>query len=241
MKKAFFIRAFPISYRAITFLVVSAICSVGSVSGQEESRSADLSGRWDSIGWFGGFDASPYAPPSLNDAALVLKRDYNDETDNPVYECIAPGVPNISIVPYMIEITQGREEVVIHHEYFDIVRTVHMGQANYPVDVERTIQGYSIGWYEAESLVVDTRNFTFDRIGMDMSGAPTSENKRVIERYTRRDDGRVLHLEFTIEDPDYLTENYTREREYRYAPELELYEFECEPEYAGKTREMYQD
>ena len=74
-----------------------------------------------------------------------------------------------------------------------------------------------------------------------MSGAPTSENKRVIERYTRRDDGQVLHLEFTIEDPDYLTENYTRGREYRYAPDQELYKFECEPEYAGKTREMYQD
>lgn len=202
----------------------------------------DLSGRWDSVGWFGGFDpAPPYGPAPLNAEGLAMKSVYRDETDNPVYECIGPGVPSVLIVPYMLEITQSENEVILHHEYFDTVRTVRLNEGSVPGDIERTIYGHSTGWYEGNSLVVETRGFAFDRIGADMNGGPSGENKMVTEKYTRSADGQTLHVEFVIEDPDYLTEPYVREREYRYAPDQELYPFECEPEIAGKTREMYSD
>ena len=215
--------------------------SAGFAQGEKESAIPDLSGAWDSIGWFGGFDRSPYASPVFSAEGQAMKSAYNDETDNPVYDCTAPGLPNILIVPYMIEITQHEDKVVIRHEYFDSVRLVHLDRDEHPGDADRTLIGYSIGRYEGNSLVVDTRNFSFDRIGADMNGGPTGEEKKVIERYTRSADGQTLHVEFGIEDPEFLDEPYVREREYRYAPNQEIYDFECEPEYASKTREMYRD
>jgi hypothetical protein len=223
----------------LVLLLAVSQSSIAQVT--EDPSIPELAGRWDSVGWFGGFDQSPYTPPTFNAEGQAMKDDYNDETDNPVYDCIGPGVPSVLIVPYMIEITQGENEVVIHHEYFDTIRTVHLDQDTHPSEVERTIHGYSIGWYEGQSLVVDTRMFAFDRIGADMSGGPTGEKKKVLERFTRSADGQTLHVEFSIDDSQFLAEPYVREREYRYAPDQELYEFECEPEFAGKTREMYEE
>jgi hypothetical protein len=229
---------------AINFcvFVLLVLCSPFAVSQEPgKSMAPDLDGRWDSVGWFGGFDQSPYGLPTFNAAGEAQKLAYTDETDNPVYDCIGPGVPNVLVVPYMIEISQEENRVTIHHEYFDTIRTVHLDQQDWPTDVERTIHGYSRGHYDGASLVVETRNFAFDRIGTDMNGGPTGEQKKVIERFTRSEDGQLLHVEFIIEDPEFLAAPYVREREYRYAPDLELYEFACEPEFAGKTRDMYKD
>ena len=63
-----------------------------------------------------------------------------------------------------------------------------------------------IGWFEGETLVVDTAFFAPAQWG-NGSGVSSSEQKRLTERFTLLDDGRRMRLEYSIEDPVYLTES----------------------------------
>jgi hypothetical protein len=142
----------------------------------------------------------------------------------------------------MIEITQRDSEVIIRHEYFDVVRTVHLDTHELPTEEPRTKYGVSVGRYEDNALVIETNHFAFDPNGTIMGGGvPSSEQKLLIERYNRNPDGEHLRVEFVVDDPEYLSEPHMRAREWIWAPELELYDFDCQPELARKTREYFDD
>jgi len=64
--------------------------------------------------------------------------------------------------------------------------------------------GYSVGHWEGDTLVVNTVGFD-DRAWVDAFGFPLSEKATLEERYTRTSPNR-LRLEMTLTDP----ENYTR-------------------------------
>ena len=59
--------------------------------------------------------------------------------------------------------------------------------------------GDSIGWWEDDTLVVDTTNFNSQSSGF--FGGPTTH---VVERFTKMDDGNILY-NFTVEDPSRWT------------------------------------
>ena len=63
--------------------------------------------------------------------------------------------------------------------------------------------GHSVGRWEGDTLVIDSVAFN-DLTWLDKGGYFTSENKRVIERFTRK--GDTLVYEVTVEDPDVLAE-----------------------------------
>ena len=59
---------------------------------------------------------------------------------------------------------------------------------------------------DGETLVVDTAFFEPAQWGIG-SGVSSSEQKHLTERFTLLDDGRRMRLEYSIEDPVYLTES----------------------------------
>ncbi len=61
--------------------------------------------------------------------------------------------------------------------------------------------------------------------------------RHVIERYTLDDDGRRVSIEFTLEDPEYLTEPFTGELALHYSPHLEMIGIDCDPEIATRFRQ----
>jgi hypothetical protein len=63
--------------------------------------------------------------------------------------------------------------------------------------------GHSVGRWEGDTLVIDSIAFN-DLTWLDKGGYFTSENKRVVERFTRK--GDTLLYEVTVEDPDVLAE-----------------------------------
>jgi hypothetical protein len=69
----------------------------------------------------------------------------------------------------------------------------------------RQWKGASRGWWEGDTLVVETTNLT-DRTAF--RGA--SENLRVTERFTRVADDRIIY-EFTVEDPTVWTRPWSAE------------------------------
>ena len=85
----------------------------------------------------------------------------------------------------------------------------------------RTWLGDSIGWWEGDTLVVDTTNFNGKGNGFLGGGAAA----HVVERFSMLESGHVLY-NFTVEDPERWVEPWTGEYVWR-SSDKRLFEYAC--------------
>jgi hypothetical protein len=106
----------------------------------------------------------------------------------------------------------------------------------HPGDGERTLQGHSIGWWEGETLVVDTVDFADHRSPYGSgTGIPSGAEKHVVERYRLSDDGTHALVDIVLEDPEYLAEPVTAQFVWRYSPHFEMLQLGCDREIAMRS------
>ena len=117
------------------------------------------------------------------------------------------------------QIVQTRDSVMILTEMVHDARIIRMNAQHAPKTIRKWL-GDSVGRWEGDTLVVDTTNFT-DKTRFRGS----SENLRVIERFTRVD-ARTLRYQFTIEDPSTWTRPWTGEYTWPITDE-HIYEYAC--------------
>ncbi len=129
-----------------------------------------------------------------------------DELAAPKYDCAPATLPGLFGDPYAFEVTQLADRVTFAYEKDDIVRTVWLEGHGHlePGTGDFFTHGHSTGRYEDDRLVVETARFTFDPAGIagDFLSAPSSTQKRLVERYWREGDG--LRMELTVDDPIFL-------------------------------------
>ena len=140
------------------------------------------------------------------------------------------------IVQLRREIALSEDTVTIKSEFYNAERTSHIGMTEHPQDVEPTIQGHSIGWWEAETLVVDTRFFAEHRSPVSNIGIPSGTMRHVVERFTLDENGRRISIEVSLEDPESLAEPFTAGLALHYSPHLEFIGIDCDPESATRFR-----
>ena len=99
-------------------------------------------------------------------------------------------------------------------------RVVRLNAEHRPANI-RTHMGDSIGWWEGDTLVVDTTNF-IDGSGQARGG---SDALHVVERFTPQGDGDLLY-QFTVTDPSIWTTPWSGEYVWRSSPE-KVYEYAC--------------
>jgi hypothetical protein len=104
-----------------------------------------------------------------------------------------------------------------------------MDGRGHPAESERFTSGHSIGWWEEDTLVVDTTNFTDHRSPYQI-GVPSGAQKHVVERYRLTEDGTRVMVEFMLEDPEYIAEPLTHTRGLIYSPQIEISRYDCNPE-----------
>ena len=114
---------------------------------------------------------------------------------------------------------QTRDTVVILNEMVHDARVVRIGGKHVPPTIRRWM-GDSIGWWEGDTLVVDTTNFTGKT---QFNGS--SDQLHVVERI-RRVDANTLLYRFTIEDPATWDRAWTGEYPWK-ATKENLYEYAC--------------
>ncbi len=126
-----------------------------------------------------------------------------------------------------LQVLQAPGYVVLVAEMIHDVRVVPLdGRPHLPPHMQQWL-GDSRGHWDGATLVVETTNFT-DKIGsFSTTGVSwgTGGNLRLIERFTRVDDG-TLQYEFTVDNPTIFTRPFTA----RYPmnrSELPLYEYAC--------------
>jgi len=103
------------------------------------------------------------------------------------------------------QIVQVPGYVMILVEMLHGVRVIPLdGRPHLPLNV-RQLSGSYRGHWEGETLVIETTNFT-DKTAFQGS----SENMRLIERFTRVDEDTMLY-KFTVEDPSTWTRPWSAE------------------------------
>ena len=160
-----------------------------------------------------------------------------DEVAAPKYDCSPATLPIIFGDPYAFRIEQQSDRVIFTYEKDDVVRTVWLEGHGHerPRQGLLFMHGYSTGRYEGNQLVVETSRFTYDPEGFagDALNAPSSTQKRLVERYSRS--GDTLRMELTGEDPVFLLEPFKYTMEWRTSDEPLSLPWNCDPEAAQRN------
>jgi hypothetical protein len=185
----------------------------------------DLSGIWHRKGPLNG-KQFPGAVPT-NRAAGFEKA--LDDAYNPTYDCSATPIPGLINDNYDFQIMQLPDRVIIYYEKMDIIRTVWLEGNDHPAPPKNEYygQGYSIGRWEDDRLVVETTKFAFDPRGFSANRwIPGSTLKKMTERYWR--EGDTLKLDSVTEDPLSLKQPYRYGYEWSVRTEP-LTKYDCDP------------
>jgi hypothetical protein len=116
-------------------------------------------------------------------------------------------------------IVQSPDAVVIEVEMNHDARIVRLGGKHQPAALNSYL-GDSIGWWEGDTLVVETVNIN----PQGGSQAPITEGGKIIERFTRYNDNQVLY-EFEVNDPALYSQVWTGQVGMNKA--TDLYEYAC--------------
>src|SRR5215469_6809327 len=115
-----------------------------------------------------------------------------------------PGIPRADLLSEPIKIIQAPRETVILYEAGNSHRQIYADGRSLPKEFDfPAYLGYSVGFWQDDTLVVETAGFN-DKTVLDAMGHPHSDALHVIERYRRRDFGH-LDVETTIDDPKMYT------------------------------------
>jgi hypothetical protein len=117
------------------------------------------------------------------------------------------------------QIVQTPDSVLILVEMVHDARVVRLDSKHRPSSV-RTWMGDSIGWWDGDTLVVETTNFRSDQ-----SFRASTQNLKVTERFTRIDPNQILYR-FTVEDADTFTRPFSGEVAMNATAE-HIYEYAC--------------
>jgi hypothetical protein len=133
--------------------------------------------------------------------ATVADLEARQVDEDPSLTCQPPGVPRIGPPD---KIMHNENEVVFLYDdlngsFWRIVPTNGAEHRN----VQPNYLGDSIGWWEDDTLVVETVNFN-TRTWLTDDGSFHTENLRVVERLSR--DGDTLHYQAVAHDPEILAE-----------------------------------
>jgi hypothetical protein len=127
--------------------------------------------------------------------------------DDPYVRCITPGGPRMHMLPTMKKVVQTPGLIVILDEYNAGYRQIFTDGRTLPVDPTPTWNGYSVGRWEGDTLVVQSIGFRDDQ-WLDAAGSAMTSAAKVTERFRRPNFGS-LEIEISVDDPKAYTRPWT--------------------------------
>ena len=168
-----------------------------------------------------GFEL-PYTP-----AAQSARESYDPVTDDTALKCIQQGMPGIMDNPYPIEFVAAGDDIELRVEEWSVVRTIHMADYDDPGSQVFTRQGYSVGRWDGDTLVVQTSKV--DWPFFDDVGTPQSMDVDIVERFALSPDASRLDYEITVTDPATFTETISLDGYWTWVPGEEVKTYQCTP------------
>ena len=149
----------------------------------------------------GGLPYQPWA------AAVVKERSGQLGKDDPVGFCKPGGALRILTFPPYRKFLQMPGLFVILSERDVTYRQVFLDGRPLPDDPTPSFNGYSIGRWDGDALVVQTNGLR-DGTWLDRNGSPMTDAAKVTERFRRVNFGR-LEIDVTVDDPKAYTRPWT--------------------------------
>jgi len=146
----------------------------------------------------------PYQPWA---AKLFQERHAALSIDDPHVRCLPDNPPRHWTLPHLTKIVHTPKLVVLLYEVNAMYRQLFIDGRPFPEDPNPTWNGYSVGHWEGETLVVETRGFR-DNLWIDTWGSPMSDVAKVTEEFRRRNFG-AMEIKLTIDDPKVYTKPFT--------------------------------
>jgi hypothetical protein len=215
----------------------------------------DFSGIWNRVGFGGGGGRGRGGPPPPTTTAdgiplstfgevagrgyplpmtpwaaeLKKKRMADNMKDNPDVWCLPIGIMQYHNHPQPRQMVQTKNLMLITYESNYGLRYIYMDGRPAPNnDPQPWWFGYSRGWWEGDTLVVETTNFYGEERAswLDVNGSPYSDQLKMTERFRRPNFG-TLEVDITIEDAKAYTKPFTVRVNQRLMADQEMIEFIC--------------
>ena len=163
---------------------------------------------------------------------------YNPFRDDPTFRCDPVAVRRVWGAPGTpLEIVRDGGNVVLHHEWMDVRRIVHLNMKEHPKGGPRSSLGHSIGHFEGDTLVIETANYSDGVLNqyVEQAGQPTrgllhSAALTSVERLHLDAAKQRLVVEIDLADAAFFTQPFPRSTQ-EFAPsDLKLEPFNCSPE-----------
>ena len=198
----------------------------------------DLTGTWlHGGGQNNGFRFSPPAGFKLTpeaqvhyDAAQKAQAEgklYRDD----IGQCWPAGLPIVMTRVWPIAMIQLPTAIYMVTELMNSLRIVYLdGRPHTDPDIAvPSFNGESIGRWEGDTLVIDTRNFVDHHHWID-SGIPGSDALRIVERVKMIDQGQNLEIEYTLTDPKSWVGDWKMTKRWRRVDDRDIAEVSCLPD-----------
>jgi hypothetical protein len=170
-------------------------------------------------------DFKPDERPLTPFGAELARQHAQQGAFNPTLNCLPDGVPHGDLLPEPFKIIHSNGVIVMLYEVETTFRQIFTDGRKHPADMSPTWQGYSVGRWDGDTLVIDTAGFN-DKSWLDARGTGHSEEMRVEERFRRRDYGH-LDLTITITDPKVFTKPISFSVVEELLPDTDLLEHYC--------------
>jgi len=147
----------------------------------------------------------------------------------PHTRCKASGFQRQFLTPYGAEIIEMPEMQRVF--IFDIggphtFRTIYTDGRSHPKNLQPSYYGHSIGWWEGDTLVVDTVGYN-EGFWIDRGVAPHTDALHTVEKFTRTDSNSIRY-DLTIDDPGAYTKPWGGTMNLRLERNTELFEYVCQ-------------
>ena len=176
-----------------------------------------------------GYKLTPFAQAHFDAArkAQAEGKAYHDD----IGACWPAGLPVIMTRVWPIAMVQTPTEIFMISAFMNSTRFIFMDgrQHTDPDVVVRSFNGESIGHWEGDTLVIDSRNFVDDHHWID-NGIPATDALRIIERVKMIDKGNTLEIEYTLTDPKSWVGDWKMTKRFRRANDTDVIEASCLPD-----------
>ena len=184
----------------------------------------------EAVGWTEEAIQNRPPPYVLTELAREEADDFTQD-QNPRFNCEPTNIIfDYAFDQMMNKIEQTGSAVVITYGFMDMVRVIHL-IGGFPETIDPSVAGYSVGTWEGNTLVVQTKGFKpgFLRAigGRATDSVRHSDQMEITERFTMSKDGTELIREYTIVDPLYLAEPYSHRNSSLYSTDRFI-PYECE-------------
>jgi hypothetical protein len=214
-----------------------SVCLSGGIVAAAERP--DFTGVWGNYrapgqtgpGRGGGFGAPEALPLKAEAKAKVdeYRALVAPTGDTPGGFCLGTGMPGSMLGSggYPMEIVQHDDLILVVYEAHAEIRRIYLTSRANQEDLFPDRNGYSIGRWEADKLIVETTHL---KEAVDQMRYPHSDQAKIVEEYqlVEGDDGsRTLIANMTMTDPTFYTEPIKAEKKWSFLPGVRLLPYEC--------------